>query len=66
MIGERAVVFAGATHQTPVIARDRLPEDYRSSGPMVIEEQSATTVVPPGWAVALDELGSLVLTKEGA
>ncbi|MDJ0653849.1 MAG: hydantoinase/oxoprolinase family protein [Xanthomonadales bacterium] len=65
-IGEREVTFAGQTHATPIVARDRLAAHYTASGPLVIEEQSATTVVPPGWGVTLDELGSLVLTKEGA
>ena len=64
MLGERQVVFAGETLTTPIVARDSLSADYRGSGPLVIEEQSATTVVPPGWHVAIDRLGSIVLTRE--
>lgn len=63
VLGERQIVFAGETHATPIAARDRLPPSYTMSGPLVIEEQSATTVVPPGWTVSLDELGSIVLTR---
>jgi N-methylhydantoinase A len=32
-------------------------------GPVIIEEYDATTVVPPGWYVALDDYGSLLLNK---
>ncbi len=65
-LGERQVVFAGETLATPIVARDRLPADYEASGPLVIEEQSATTVVPPGWHVTVDRLGSIILTREAA
>jgi N-methylhydantoinase A len=33
------------------------------NGPLVIEEPDTTLVVPPGWAVRLDEYSNLVLTK---
>ena len=62
-LGERRIAFAGKPHATPIVARDRLPANYATSGPLVIEEQSATTVVPPGWTVSLDALGSIVLTR---
>ena len=62
-LGKRNVVFDKAVHETPIVARERLALEYRAAGPLVIEEQSATTVVPPGWMVSLDELGSIVLTK---
>lgn len=63
-LGERDIVFDGKVSATPIVARDRLSRDYSASGPLIIEEQSATTVVPPGWSIAVDELGSVVLTKE--
>lgn len=34
------------------------------SGPAVIVEFTATTVVPPDWKLTLDENGSMVMTKE--
>ena len=66
MLGERQVVFAGKTLTTPIVARDSLSTDYEGTGPLVIEEQSATTVVPPGWQVTIDRLGSIILTREGS
>jgi N-methylhydantoinase A len=63
-LGERDIVFAGKTIATSIVARDGLDADFSTTGPLIIEEQSATTVVPPGWGVSVDELGSIVLTKE--
>ena len=61
--GERPAVFDGRRHPTHVMQRDRLSPSYRSDGPVIIEEQSATTVVPPGWSVSLDRHGNLYLSK---
>ncbi len=60
---ERPAVFAGRRHTTPVLQRDRLPPSFRCRGPAIIEEQSATTVVPPGWSVGVDAYNNLLLSK---
>ena len=62
-LGERRVVFSGAVHATPVFARDALVPSFRFEGPAIVEEKSATTVVPPGWRAAVDGHGHLLLTK---
>jgi N-methylhydantoinase A len=61
----RAVVFGGRPCRTPVYRRDDLRPGVRLRGPAVICEYSATTVVPPGWAMAVDRLGGLVLEDRG-
>lgn len=66
VVGERDVVFDGVRHATPIVARDRLGLEYSATGPMIIEEQSATTVVPPGWSVTVDQQGSIVMQKRGS
>ena len=43
--------------------RQQLPVGYSASGPMVVEEATATTFVPPGWRVSVDGWGNLVLTR---
>ena len=63
LLGTREIVFAGKAVATPIVARDALPADYETTGPLVIEERSATTVVPPGWAVTVDDLGNIVLKR---
>ena len=63
LLGRRDVIFDGAAHDTPALRRDRLEIGARQSGPLVIEEETATTVVPPGCAAEVDRLGSLVITR---
>jgi N-methylhydantoinase A len=63
LIETRAVWFDGAATRCPVWERSRLPERARFAGPAIIEEFGATTVVPPGWAGWLDELGDIRLEK---
>ncbi len=48
--------------QTPVVARDQLPVGWRATGPMIIEQMDATTVVPPKAVIHNDALGYLHLT----
>jgi N-methylhydantoinase A len=62
-VGTRQVVFAGVEHETPVVLRDRLPERSSYEGPVVIEEESSTTLVPPGRTAALDEHRNIVITR---
>jgi N-methylhydantoinase A len=62
-LGTRRVVFAGVEHETPVLLRERLPGLSSHEGPVVIEEQSSTTLVPPGSTAALDEHGNIVITR---
>jgi N-methylhydantoinase A len=60
-IAVRPVVFGGRPLPTPVHRRDHLASGRRFRGPLVVCEYSATTVVPPGWRLAVDRLGGLVL-----
>ena len=55
--------MAGAEHATPVYDRDRMVPGDRVDGPAVIREQTATTVVEPGWQAELTAKGHLVLTR---
>ena len=44
---------------TPVYDRDRLPARARITGPAIVEQMDATTVVPPGARVTGDRFGYL-------
>ena len=59
----RPVWFDGAERSCPVWERDRLPERAELTGPAIIEEFGATTVVLPGWRGALDGLGNVRLER---
>jgi N-methylhydantoinase A len=61
--GTRDAVFDGATVTTTVLHRDRLRPGAMFEGPIVVEEQSSTTVVPPGYEMTVDRLGNLLITK---
>ncbi|AVS85774.1 5-oxoprolinase [Paracidovorax avenae] len=50
---------AGGWADTPVFKRDLLRAGNRISGPALIEEHASTTVVQPGDALRVDELGNL-------
>jgi N-methylhydantoinase A len=60
--GTRQATFAGAVVETNVLHRDRLRPGDVFAGPLVIEEQSSTTVVPPGCTMTVDGLGNLLIT----
>jgi N-methylhydantoinase A len=61
-LGTRTVVFDRKPHETTILLRDRLAAGYTADGPLVIEEEGATTVVPPGRALEVDEFGNLLIT----
>ncbi|HEY5145425.1 MAG TPA: hydantoinase/oxoprolinase family protein, partial [Polyangiaceae bacterium] len=50
-VGTREIVFAGESHETPVLLRIAMRPGDEHRGPAVIEEDSSMTVVPPGWRV---------------
>jgi N-methylhydantoinase A len=62
-LGRRDTIFDGRAHSTPILARDRLSAGFDARGPVIIEEQSATTVVPPGWVFEVDQQGSILVRR---
>ena len=45
--------------------RERLAIGERVDGPAIVEEAGGTTVVPPGWVVAVDASGALFAESLG-
>jgi N-methylhydantoinase A len=62
VVGTRQAVFGGQQVETTVLLRDRLSPGDRFDGPLVVEEQSSTTVIPPDSTMAVDDLGNLIIT----
>ena len=58
-----AAHMAGASHDTPVFAREALAPGSAIDGPAIISESVATTVVEPGWRATMSERGDLVLER---
>ena len=65
--GRRQVYFgdAGGFVETSTYARDRLSAGNRIAGPALIEEHASTTVLSPGDALEVDDLGNLVIAVGG-
>ncbi|GAA0997836.1 hydantoinase/oxoprolinase family protein [Acrocarpospora macrocephala] len=57
----REVVFDGVRRPTPLVRREELAAGHAFEGPAIIVESTATTVVPPGFSVSVDPIGSLVV-----
>jgi N-methylhydantoinase A len=57
--GTRQVIFEEGLLATPTYERDLLPEGAMLSGPVIVEEPAATTVVLPGQRLSVDEYGYL-------
>lgn len=49
--------------EAPVYLRERLPAGRRLSGPTIICQMDATTLLPPGWEARVDAYGTLVLER---
>lgn len=61
LVETRPVWFAGEWHQTPVYARERMPLSATLTGPAILEQMDATTVVEPGDRVRCDNDGNLII-----
>ncbi len=60
----RANMFTGAAwREVPVFDRDALLPGQSFDGPAIVREETATTVVEPGWRATLDERRYLVLER---
>jgi N-methylhydantoinase A len=58
----RRVTFDREAHDALMVWRDDLPRDAVVTGPAVISEDTATTVVPPGARAVVDRYGALVIS----
>jgi N-methylhydantoinase A len=57
----RPVFFEAKKVSTPIYSRDELRSGKRYSGPAIVTEYSATTIVPRGWGLWADRPGNLVV-----
>jgi N-methylhydantoinase A len=58
-----AVVFDGKTLEARRIRREVLRAGHTLRGPLVIEEYSGTTWVPPGWSLLVDRWGCMHVSR---
>ncbi len=62
----RKVYFDGAEHDTAVVRREAYALGDTIDGPAIIEEETATTLVPPGWRVEVITGGHLSMKPSNA
>lgn len=58
------VVFVGQAQKTHLLRRADLGAGAQFSSPAVVLEETATTVVPPGYQVNVDHFGTLIIAAE--
>ena len=59
----RKVYFDGAEHDAAVLNRDEFAKGEAIEGPAIIEEATATTILPPDWRAEVITGGQLLLTR---
>lgn len=59
MIGERKLYAGGSWHTASILDRAKLPLGASISGPAVIQQIDATTVIEPGASAHVDKVGNL-------
>jgi 5-oxoprolinase (ATP-hydrolysing) len=62
-VGRVGLRTGGASHDTPVFDRDALGAGAQITGPALIREATATTVIEPGWQARVERHGELLLTR---
>ncbi len=63
---EREVFADGRWQTAQVFERTRLPVGARISGPAIVQQIDATTVIEPGAVAAVDDIGNLRIAVAGA
>jgi N-methylhydantoinase A len=63
--GRRRAYLGGEWREVLVVSRAGLRTGEEIRGPAIVEEETATTVVPPGWRAAVGEAGTLRVWREG-
>jgi N-methylhydantoinase A len=58
------LMFYGRTRKTTLYRRDNLRVGDIFSGPTIVAEYSATTLIPPDWKARVDNYGQLLLTPK--
>ena len=61
----RDVFFDGTAQATAILDRNGITAGDVVEGPAIIEETTATTLLPPGWQARLIDGGHMALTKGG-
>lgn len=64
LASHRDIIFNGQSHHAPIYKREALPNTELFQSPAVVEETSATTIIPPGYTFSIDDIGNLLIQAE--
>jgi N-methylhydantoinase A/oxoprolinase/acetone carboxylase beta subunit len=59
-----SVSFRGQTESCRYYWRESLPSGFTEAGLAIVEEPTATTLIPPGWRFSVGPAGALILERE--
>ena len=55
------MLFPDGRYETPILRRTSLSPGHTLEGPAIIEQLDSTTVLPPGFHAAVDDVGNLII-----
>ncbi len=61
---KRKIIFNQKEFETKIYARHNIKNNEKFEGPAVIEESTATTVIPPNYSITKDDFGNIIITKD--
>jgi N-methylhydantoinase A len=64
--GHREAFFDGAFKKVPVYDGLRLPPGIDLMGPLIVEQETTTVIVQPGYRLTCDDYGNYLVYREGA
>ena len=59
----RKITFNKKNYETDILDRQIIGTKEKFVGPIVIEEETATTVIPPNYSLIKDDYGNLIINK---
>ena len=62
VVGKKKVWFGGEMVPTNLYDRGKLQPGQQFSGPAVVFQYDTTTVIPPEWQAAVDDIGNIILS----
>ena len=63
-LGRRAARFENSWHDVEIYEWESLSEDWQKLGPVIVRQETATIVVPPGFTVSTTGTGDLLLQRD--
>ena len=60
----RNITFNNKKFNTEILNRSNIQSNKKINGPLIVEEETATTVIPPHYILEKDEFGNLIIIKE--